>query len=64
MPDLQAGNVLRPYTKLAINIRVPPTLNTAEKAPILKQIIEKDPPYNATVTYTITDIGNGWNSAE
>ena len=57
-----AGNVLRPFTTLTLSIRTPPTLNAADAAKIVKEILEKDPPYGAKVQCQITKSGSGWSS--
>jgi acetylornithine deacetylase/succinyl-diaminopimelate desuccinylase-like protein len=46
IPALQnAGNVLRPYTALKLSLRLPPTLPAVTAANHLKEILEKDIPY-------------------
>jgi hypothetical protein len=55
-----AGNVLRPTTKLVLSLRLPPTLPTAEAEPILTELFEKDPPYGAQVTWKMQKSGGGW----
>ena len=47
-----AGPVLRPKTTLKISIRTPPTLQVDEAARGVKRLLEADPPYGATVTYS------------
>jgi len=61
-PTAIAGNVIRPETTIQISLRLPPTLD-AEKAFVrLKEIVEKDPPYNAQVTLSKISAGYGWNA--
>jgi len=63
IPELKkAGNVLRPYTSLKLSLRLPPTLNAVKAADTLKEILEKDPPYGAKVTFTWDKAGAGWES--
>ncbi|QDE40256.1 M20/M25/M40 family metallo-hydrolase [Luteibacter pinisoli] len=63
MPALEsAGNVLRPKTSVKLSLRVPPTLNGAEAGKFLKQLLEKDPPYGAKVTFALEKDGSGWNA--
>ena len=63
MPPLDsAGNVLRPKTAVKLSLRVPPTLNGAKAGEFLKQLLEKDPPYGAKVTFTLEKDGSGWNA--
>eukprot|EP00026_Physarum_polycephalum_P007172 Phypoly_transcript_07229.p1 GENE.Phypoly_transcript_07229~~Phypoly_transcript_07229.p1 ORF type:complete len:472 (+),score=90.32 Phypoly_transcript_07229:14-1429(+) len=58
----QAGNVLRPYTTLKLSLRIPPTLDAQTAGPRLKEILEKDPPYGAKVTFKLEKQGSGWES--
>lgn len=46
-----AGNVLRPSTTLRISMRLPPGLDSKQAFKDLKELFEKDPPYNAKVTF-------------
>ncbi|HEY8682926.1 MAG TPA: peptidase M20, partial [Rhodanobacter sp.] len=63
MPPLDsAGNVLRPQTSVKLSLRVPPTLNGAKAGDFLKQLLEKDPPYGAKVTFALEKDGSGWNA--
>ena len=63
MPQLeQAGNVLRPTTKLKLSMRIPPTMNSAKAAQELKSILEADPPYEAHVQFDVDMPGDGWNA--
>jgi len=45
-PTKIAGNVLRSETRLKIAMRIPPTLDSVKAGNKLKEILEKDPPYN------------------
>jgi len=65
MPPLEsAGNVLRPKTAVKLSLRVPPTLNGAKAGQFLKQLLEKDPPYGAKVTFKLEKDGSGWNAPQ
>jgi Acetylornithine deacetylase/Succinyl-diaminopimelate desuccinylase and related deacylases len=65
MPALDsAGNVLRPFTSVKLSLRVPPTLNGAKAGEFLKQLLEKDPPYGARVSFTLEKDGSGWNAPQ
>lgn len=55
-----AGNVLRPTTKLVLSLRLPPTLPTVEAEAVLKELFEKNPPYNAKVEWKCQKSGGGW----
>lgn len=59
-----AGNVTLPTLSLRLSMRLPPTVNPEKAAQELKTIIEKDPPYQAKVTYEISDVGPGWNAPQ
>lgn len=63
LPEIEsAGNVLRPFTSLKLSLRLPPTLDAQKAAQQLKQLLEKEPPYNATVSYELEDAASGWNA--
>lgn len=63
LPDIEsAGNVLRPLTSLKLSLRLPPTLDAKKAAQQLKELLEKDPPYNSKVSYHLEDAASGWNA--
>ena len=63
MPPLDsAGNVLRPQTSVKLSLRVPPTLSGAKAGAFVKQLLEKDPPYGAKVSFVLEKDGSGWNA--
>lgn len=63
IPSLEdAGNVLRPHTAVKLSLRVPPTLSGAEAGEFVKELLEKDPPYGAKVTFKVEKDGSGWNA--
>lgn len=63
MPDIQiAGNVLRPETVCKVCMRIPPTLNPQQAATNLKNLLESNPPYGATVEVEICTTGAGFNA--
>jgi acetylornithine deacetylase/succinyl-diaminopimelate desuccinylase-like protein len=53
------GNVMRPATTVKLSLRVPPTCDAERAAKELKELLEKDPPYGAKVTYE-GDGSSGW----
>lgn len=55
-----AGNVMLPFTKLKMSMRLPPTLNAAHAAQRMKEILTSDPPQGAQITYEPVSTGNGW----
>jgi acetylornithine deacetylase/succinyl-diaminopimelate desuccinylase-like protein len=57
-----AGNVLRPKTKLVLSLRLPPTLDAQRAAERMKQLLEGDAPYGAKVTYEYGQAARGRNA--
>jgi acetylornithine deacetylase/succinyl-diaminopimelate desuccinylase-like protein len=57
-----AGNVLRPFTKLKLSIRIPPRVDPSRAGAALKRVLEADPPYGAKVTLTGADGSAGWDA--
>lgn len=65
LPDLHsAGNVMRPYTAVKLSLRLPPIVNAATATKHLKELLEKDPPHGAYVTFTPEQGAGGWNAPE
>jgi acetylornithine deacetylase/succinyl-diaminopimelate desuccinylase-like protein len=63
LPPLdKAGNVMRPVTTLKLSLRLPPTLNAKAAANYLQELLQRDPPYGATVTLTPEESAAGWNA--
>ncbi|HEX6159233.1 MAG TPA: M20/M25/M40 family metallo-hydrolase, partial [Thermoanaerobaculia bacterium] len=61
MPDLvQGGNVLRPKTSLKLSLRIPPSLDATDLERKMKELLESDPPYGATVVFEAEKGGAGW----
>ncbi len=62
LPEVEtAGNVMLPYCTVKVSLRCPPTLNSAEKAKELKELLTSNPPYGADVTFDILSAGDGWS---
>ena len=59
-----AGNVLRPFTKLKLSIRIPPRVDAAAAAAAVKRTLEADPPYGAQVTFNDIGANSGWDAPE
>ncbi|MCP5068502.1 MAG: M20/M25/M40 family metallo-hydrolase, partial [bacterium] len=53
-----AGNVLRPLTALKLSLRVPPTTRTVEAGQRLRELLERDPPYGAKVSFELSMPGD------
>jgi len=63
LPSLtSAGNVIRTHTTLKLSLRLPPNVEPHVASEHLKQLLEKDPPYGAKVTFTSEKGGAGWES--
>lgn len=56
-----AGNLIQPFSKLRLSIRLPPGIDSHKGAEIVKEILEKDPPYGAKIDANILNTGDGWN---
>jgi acetylornithine deacetylase/succinyl-diaminopimelate desuccinylase-like protein len=61
-PVAIAGNVLRPFTRLKLSLRVPPGANAQIASERMKSILETDPPYGAHVAFEIEQPGEGWTA--
>ena len=59
-----AGNVLRPHTKLKLSIRIPPRVDPDAALKAVKETLEKDPPYGAKVRFTDASANAGWDAPE
>ena len=57
-----AGNVLRPKTALKISLRLPPLVDAQRATEDLKQILEGDPPEDATVIFEPDQAATGWHA--
>jgi acetylornithine deacetylase/succinyl-diaminopimelate desuccinylase-like protein len=57
-----AGNTLRPQTSAKLSFRLPPTLDAQAADAWLKQTLEADPPYGASVTYHSESAQGGWSA--
>ena len=63
VPSVQnGGNVLPPEIALKLSLRLPPTCDAALAANAVKHALERDPPYNAQVTFEIGAATGGWNA--
>lgn len=63
-PLASAGNVLRPQTSLKLSLRLPPTVDANAAAQAMKQILEADPPHQASVSFDIEQAATGWCAPE
>lgn len=61
-PVERGGNVLRPYTTLALSFRLPPTCDHNAALDAVKRTLEADPPYGARVSFDHAHSAPGWNA--
>lgn len=61
-PTEKGGNVTVPELTVKLSLRIPPGIDPDKANQILKEILEANPPFNATVTYVANDSGPGWNA--
>ena len=59
---VDAGNVLLPFTRARLSLRLPPTLGAAEAGLVLCNLLEKNPPYGARVKLELGSSAPGWNA--
>ena len=60
LPSIEkAGNVLRPDTTLKVSIRIPPHLNMDKAKEFVIKSFTENPPYNAKITISGFDLGEG-----
>ncbi len=57
-----AGNVLLPFTRAQLSLRLPPTVDGEGAAARLRALLEKDPPYGAQVAFDLGSSATGWNA--
>jgi len=57
-----AGNVLLPQASAKLSFRLAPTGDPSAAATLIKQTLERDPPYGARVTFEVGSAMGGWNA--
>jgi acetylornithine deacetylase/succinyl-diaminopimelate desuccinylase-like protein len=57
-----ANNVVVSQVSYKLSLRLPPPVDPDRAQSVLKHLLEAEPPYGATVTYTPTAQGAGWVS--
>lgn len=58
-----AGNTQHPKHTLKLSLRIPPGVDAAKVAEELKEALEKNPPHDVKVKFTIVgEPGNGWDA--
>ncbi|MGC2413774.1 MAG: M20/M25/M40 family metallo-hydrolase [Stellaceae bacterium] len=61
-PPADAGNVLLPYTRAKLSLRLPPTVDAEAAGAALAKLLERDSPYGARVSFTPQAAAAGWNA--
>jgi len=65
LPDIQsAGNVMRPKTSVKLSMRLPPTCNAEVASEKLRTLLEENPPYHASISFTPDWAASGWMAPE
>jgi acetylornithine deacetylase/succinyl-diaminopimelate desuccinylase-like protein len=59
-PVTSAGNTLRPSTAAKLSIRLPPSLDGRTAERVVKETLESDPPYGASVRFASDGAQQGW----
>jgi acetylornithine deacetylase/succinyl-diaminopimelate desuccinylase-like protein len=63
LPPLQsAGNVLLPQVAFKLSLRLPPSCDAQRIGAQVKQLLERDPPYGASVQFEADAPSQGWNA--
>ena len=57
-----AGNVLRPYTALALSFRTPPTVDAQKALSAITSTLTREPPNGCTVSLSDAGAASGWNA--
>ena len=61
-PSENAGNVLRPYTKLQLSIRIPPFVDPNIAQRVVVKTLSENVPYDASVTIDCEEAAAGWSA--
>ena len=61
-PIGNAGNVLRPFTRVKLSIRIPPRVDPEAAGQAIREALEKDPPYGARVRFERSTTSSGWDA--
>lgn len=61
---IDAGNVLRAYTRFKLSFRLPPNVDFNKVQPIIEKMLTERPPYGALISVEFDQGGNGWNAPE
>ena len=55
-----AGNVSIPFLRVILSVRLPPTVDAKKASVVLKDVLERDPPYNAKISFSPEAVSIGW----
>jgi acetylornithine deacetylase/succinyl-diaminopimelate desuccinylase-like protein len=61
-PVVSAGNVLLPELAVKLSLRLPPTCDAARAAQAVREALEREPPYDAQVSFESGSATGGWNA--
>ncbi|MGH7916923.1 MAG: peptidase M20, partial [Candidatus Binataceae bacterium] len=61
-PAENAGNVLRPMTALKLSLRLPPSCDAPAATRTLKELLTRDSPYGAKVSFEANWGASGWDA--
>jgi acetylornithine deacetylase/succinyl-diaminopimelate desuccinylase-like protein len=61
-PVVSAGNVLLPELTAKLSLRLPPTCDAARALQLVRETLERDPPYGAEVSFEQGSATGGWNA--
>ena len=56
------GNVLRPFTRVRLSFRLPPTCPSEPARTAITRALTADPPHGASIEITDGEVGDGWNA--
>ena len=63
LPPLSAaGNVLLPEISLKISLRLPPTVDPALASRAVSEVLQRNPPYGAQISFEPESSSGGWNA--
>jgi len=57
-----AGNVLLPFTKASLSLRLPPTLDGKAAQDMMQKTLSENAPYGAQVELKVNVVNKGWNA--
>jgi acetylornithine deacetylase/succinyl-diaminopimelate desuccinylase-like protein len=61
-PVGSAGNVLLPELAVKLSLRLPPTCDAARAERVVREVLEREPPYGAQVSFEDLSATGGWNA--